>query len=563
MKLPFPVSCFLPTRFFHRGHLVSTFVFLALAPLLSPASAAPLQLENRWVKAVFDPETGFYEIKDSSGRAVFQEARIFGAGNSAKFSDVTDPHFGAGRRIQAGTASITVYDSLPFVLIQSALDPKPVAGGGEISPKTITLTTGVVNLRKPMADLRILGTGGLMKPKEGTNEEIPETPKEQPVIEDKGANTDQSFLDHPRSKPGSYAWAVVGDPATRHSLVMAWLTHDKAVGLVFASLTGSNLHFEARAEYGRYAPKTAVPTETLAIGYFDDVRFGLEAWADAVAKVYSIHLPPQMSGYSTNSVGGGHGIAGFENETAEVAQFAARELKPFGLEYLQMDDGWQLTKRDFSRHNPAGPYPNGMKLTADRIRAAGLIPGLWTVPFVGSGKDDSILARTPDGKVFNARWSGLCLDLTNPKAVEYMQGITQTIVKAWGYGFLKLDGFHAGTATDNIYVNTAYRDTTIGKVLLSDPSKTQIEAFRNGIRALRDAAGPNVFLLGCAITQNMVSYAGAFGLVDAMRVGPDNAGDWGHWAGKRPDLRFAPLFREPPDLVCRSGHGLRPQPPDG
>ena len=507
---------------------------LALGAGLVPCSAAPMQVENRWVKAVFDPDKGTYEIKDSAGRTVFQEAGIWQSGKGASLSGINDPIFGAGRRIKAGSASITVYDSLPFVLIQSALERKPGTSGGEVPVKTITLTTGVVNLQQPLSKLKIIGTGGLMSPKEGTDEEKSDAPKDQSGVVDNAENTDQSFRDHPRSKPGSYAWVVVGDPATRRGLVMAWLTHDKAAGLVFASLSGSNLHFEARAEYGRYAPKTDVPTETLAIGCFDDVRYGLESWADAVAKVYAIHLPPQISGYSTNSVGGGHGIPGLEKETAEVAKFAARELKPFGLRYLQMDDGWQVAKRDFTTHNPTGPYPGGMKLTAGRIREAGLIPGIWTVPFVGNGKDGSILARTPDGKPFNARWSGLCLDLTNPKAVDYMQAITRTITKDWGYGFLKLDGFHAGTATDNVYVNAGYRDTTIGKVLLSDPAKTQIEAFRAGGKALREAAGPNVFLLGCAVTQNMVSYAASFGLVDAMRVGPDNAGDWGRWASKSP-----------------------------
>jgi hypothetical protein len=35
-----------------------------------------------------------------------------------------------------------------------------------------------------------------------------------------------------------------------------------------------------------------------------------------------------------------------------------------------------------------------------------------------------------------------------------------------------------------------------------------------------------VFILGCNGPQNMRSYGGAFGLVDAMRVGPDNGADW-------------------------------------
>jgi hypothetical protein len=506
-----------------------------LVSLILPAisSGSTLQLQNKWVKVSLDNGSGRYSVQSTQGAEVLGDGSIFGSGKQAELTDVKDAVFGPGKRIVTGKASITLFDSLPFALIQSSLDPTPSAQGGIIAPKTITLTTGTVK-SPSLSDLKIMGTGGLMKPKEGADTNASASSATKPLVEDKAENTDQSFRDQPLAKPGSYAWAVVGDPKTRKGLVMAWLTQDKAEGLVFASLSKGSLNLEARAEYGRYANKASVPTEILAIGYFDDVRLGLEAWADAVAKLYGIRLPKQMSGYSSNSVGDGHGIAGLEKETAEVAKFASRELKRFGLQYLQMDDGWQVAKRDFTTHDPKGPYPGGMKLTANRIRETGLIPGLWTVPFVGNGKDMSLIARTPEGTPYKARWSGLCLDLTLPKAVEYMQGITRMMTHDWGYRFLKLDGFHSGAATENIYINTGYRDTTIGAVQLADPTKTQIEAFRSGIKALREAAGPDVFLLGCAITQNMVSYSGSFGLVDAMRVGPDNAGDWGHWAPKSP-----------------------------
>lgn len=514
-----------------HSSLIRSLLIASILPAV--CLAAPLQLQNKWVSASLDPTTGAYSVHSAQGTEVLGSGSLYGSEKNAEIVDVKDPAFGQGKKIVSGKASITLFDSLPFVLIQSSLDPAPPPQSGVFPPKTITLTTAEVRL-SPLSSLKIMGTGGLMQPKEGVNGGPIATQTNKPVIEDKAENTDQSFRDQPQTKPGSYGWAVVGEPKSRKGLVMAWLTQDKAAGLVFASLAKGSLSMEARAEYGRYANKTAVPTEIFAIGYFDDVRLGLEAWADAVAKLYGISLPKQMSGYSSNSVGNGHGIAGLENETAEVAKFAARELKRFGLQYLQMDDGWQVAKRDFTTHDPKGPYPGGMKLTANRISEAGLIPGLWTVPFVGNGKDPSILAKTPDGTPYKARWSGLCLDLTVPKAVDYMKNITHMITHDWGYRFLKLDGFHSGAATENVYVNTGYRDTTIGAVQLADPTKTQIEAFRSGIKALREAAGPDVFLLGCAITQNMISYNGSFGLVDAMRVGPDNAGDWGHWAPKSP-----------------------------
>jgi hypothetical protein len=46
------------------------------------------------------------------------------------------------------------------------------------------------------------------------------------------------------------------------------------------------------------------------------------------------------------------------------------------------------------------------------------------------------------------------------------------------------------------------------------------------LKLIRQEAGRDVFILGCCTPQNMRSYGGAFGLVDAMRIGPDNGARW-------------------------------------
>ena len=50
--------------------------------------------------------------------------------------------------------------------------------------------------------------------------------------------------------------------------------------------------------------------------------------------------------------------------------FAAKNLKPFGFSFIQIDDHWQLgtrqgssPKKNFSAADPKGPYPSGMKAT--------------------------------------------------------------------------------------------------------------------------------------------------------------------------------------------------------
>jgi hypothetical protein len=89
-----------------------------------------------------------------------------------------------------------------------------------------------------------------------------------------------------------------------------------------------------------------------------------------------------------------------------------------------------------------------------------------------------------------------------------------------------MDGLWTGSATEMEYVNDSYKDDQIGNAVLHDPEKTNIEMYRDGLKLVRDAAGPGVFFLGCNTPQNMRVYGGSFGLLDAMRVGPDNGTGW-------------------------------------
>jgi len=59
-----------------------------------------------------------------------------------------------------------------------------------------------------------------------------------------------------------------------------------------------------------------------------------------------------------------------------------------------------------------------------------------------------------------------------------------------------------------------------------DCYQTGIEAYRMGIRTMREAAGSGTYIAACNVAQNFRSMGGAMGLVDAMRIGPDTGADW-------------------------------------
>jgi len=406
---------------------------------------------------------------------------------------------GSRRSLQSANQheiTLTDFDALPFTFLGGTFH------NDSDQPTTIThidVATLPIDLGVPVEQLKVLGTGGLMEA---------------------------------ASAPGSYMWIAVVDPKTRKGVVAGWVTTARGSGVIIPTVVEGKLTLTARLEYGRMqvAAGSNTPLETLVIGQFDDARLGLEAYADEVKKLNHIRLLPQPCGYCTWY----HAGSSNENRLAALTDFVAKNLKPFGFSVVQIDDGWQAgeakngPRKNFTTHRAGGPYPKGMKTSAEHITSLGMTPGIWLMPFAGTWNDpffkdrQSWFAKRDDGTPYDTNWGGTCFDMTNPDVQSYVRETIARITHDWGYKYLKLDGLWTGSATEQQYVNDAYKDDHIGNSKLSNQEKANVEALRDGLKLVRDAAGKDVFILGCCAPQNMRSYGGAFGLVDAMRIGPDN-----------------------------------------
>ncbi|MEZ4225328.1 MAG: alpha-galactosidase [Polyangiaceae bacterium] len=189
----------------------------------------------------------------------------------------------------------------------------------------------------------------------------------------------------------------------------------------------------------------------------------------------------------------------------------AREFAPFGVEYFQLDDGYQIADGDWFPR--ADRFPSGMQAWSERVTDAGLIPGLWISAFT---VDDSstlaqqhpeLLAHPSDNAT-----SGLlspdagvhALNLSNDAALDFIAETMQRYKNDWGMGWIKLDF---------AYVAFPYmpRDA---------PELTSVEVYKRAIRKFRDVLGDDVFYLGIALMG--VNY----GVVDSMRVTLDTAPLW-------------------------------------
>jgi hypothetical protein len=414
--------------------------------------------------------------------------------------DVTTP-LGAGKAIQLKTANgadlIILFPDSPFVFFRH-----DVRNATQTESTTKSLTSFTLLHEADPKSVRVLGCDGL-------------TPGD-------------------RSR-ASYTFLAAADPETRGGVVAGWITHERASGIVLCAPgdDGKSLAVRAQSDYGalRLRPGGGAQGELFAIGRFDDCLTGLEAYADAVGRYHEVKLKPAPAGYCTwySRPNGG---AANENTLAELARFVHEKLQPFGFEVVQIDDKWQVANRDYTTHKPNGPYAGGMKPTADAITRLGLTPGLWFIPFGWDPKRPAFeghqdyFVHHADGSLYEVKWAGTCLDMTHPAARQFLADTVARMTREWGFRYLKIDGLWTGLAVQILYPKPEYRDDKIGDAVFHEPGMTNVQAFREGLRTVRNAAGPDVFIDGCNVAQNMRTLGASFGLVDAMRVGRDTGADW-------------------------------------
>jgi len=490
--------------------------FAAVAALLAPvtcnhAKAAPvrgiesdtqLTIDNAILSVRYSQKDGTFTVQRGPRQFIkpgrFPESQP----QTRARIETCSSALGRGKRIELAFASgrvyrLALYEGLPFVVfgvfVEDSAEPVQI--------ETMTAAILTIEPGKPPAALRVLGCDGLTV-----------------------AGKDRT----------SYMFLAAAEPQTTAGVVCGWLTQDRGSGIVQSRTEAGLLKVLVRIEYGRLqvGPGKKMQPELAVAGYFDNAAEGLEAYADAIAKVYDIKLPAIPSGYCT-WYSSPYGGASDEQHMAELADFCRANLAKFGLDTLQIDDRWQISGRDFTTHKPNGPYPSGMKATAEKINAAGMRAGLWFIPFgwdhkrpIFADHQDWFVHRS-DGSIYSVHWAGDCLDMTHPGARDFLAKAVRRVTRQWGYKYIKIDGLWSGMAVKILYPQPTYRPDGLGEAVFHDPDKTNVEAYRDGLRLVRKAAGKDVYILGCNIAQNMRTLGGSVGLVDGMRIGSDTGARWG------------------------------------
>ncbi|HXQ28599.1 MAG TPA: alpha-galactosidase [Gemmatimonadales bacterium] len=201
---------------------------------------------------------------------------------------------------------------------------------------------------------------------------------------------------------------------------------------------------------------------------------------------------------------------------------ACRGLDARYCHSLELGFGYQRSVGDWDTNER---FPPGHRALTDQVHARGLVAGLWLAPFVVSERSgipdshDAWLLKRADGTPHvwdgSDAWGGalFALDGAHPEVQHWLTDLAHRATSEWGYDYLTLD-----------WLTMATVDATRSGV-------TRGEAYRAGLAALRQGAGPDTFL---AANNAPLQHSG--GLVNSMRVVSE--GDAG-WSGLRAAVRTA------------------------
>ena len=343
-----------------------------------------------------------------------------------------------------------------------------------------------------------------------------------------GERQHTSFLDHfqnpmvvnagtPKPKRKNHftgdMFGVLGDRTSRIALMAGFLSQREQFGSLAAEFTPSpSLVIWANGDEMHLPAGSKINTDWTALGFVNlDADEPMAAFLKAAARENKARADqPVPVGWCSWY----HFYQDITQENMQANLDSLTLLNPdLPLPLFQIDDGFETFPGDWVDFT--SDFPEGLIPLVQNAKAAGLTPGLWLAPFIVHPKARLVhdhpdwLLRDRHGKPVNAGfvWNSFnyALDLTNPDALAYTCEVIRTAVAEWGFEYLKLDFLYAA-ALDGIY---------------QDPTQSRAQVLRKGLEALREAAGPDVTMLGCGCP-----LGSALGVFDAMRISADVNGYW-------------------------------------
>lgn len=204
-----------------------------------------------------------------------------------------------------------------------------------------------------------------------------------------------------------------------------------------------------------------------------------------------------------------------EQDIHRTADVLSEKLVPFGLEYLQIDDGYQRA--------PVGwpdtwlvsnqKFPGGMENLAGYIKEKKLVPGIWThTGFLDKNEAEAnknLFVLDQNGNPAIGKWIGYSLDGSNPEAIDKIIRPTYEGFVKMGWKYFKVDALR----------HLRYDGYNSFADFFKEKGVSRVEAYRNVLKAVREEIGPDNYMMACwGIRPELI------GIADACRIGTDGYG---------------------------------------
>jgi hypothetical protein len=185
-----------------------------------------------------------------------------------------------------------------------------------------------------------------------------------------------------------------------------------------------------------------------------------------------------------------------EDDIVQNADWIASDLKPYGFEYVLLDEGYDSGKNFRNDSGEAhcwiekwdhAKFPHGPQWLTNHIKSRGLRASLRIVPNTYAcavEQHPDWYMRDKDGKIIQD-YKTPALDSINPEVLAFLKKLF-TILDDWGFDYYKFDGEFAlpkympAIDTERLY------DKTIDPIL----------AYRKRLKLIRETIGPRVLVEG-------------------------------------------------------------------
>jgi hypothetical protein len=476
---------------------------LFLAGVLPLGANNRIQLQNGLIRISFNNSNGTFEVESLSGNAL----RLYNAG----------PSFQADQRAITSSDLEKVETNRESFQDQLGHGEKILAryvfhGGLPSFRYELRLYTGKpwvgITAFLPPGDYA-LGDVDVLK----ANLRVPEAFKSRVYINSGEAGANSGTWDLGMRQWGSANLSAWYDPKTQDAVEVGFYSFYRARTSVVSQYLGPHdIGIEAAAHYNDYRPKDQeLRTESALLTFGNDPLQMLEDWADAgVASVHPQFNHDTRTGYF--DVWYAFGDKASSEQLLEQAQILRKSvLYDYGITFDSLGE-WQKQRHEYGDSGDALGYgedevdqelfPQGLEWLCQKYHELGF-GCTFGANYAYAAWESSLAKKNVPWLVRGDRSRmdfGMPIDFTDPDAQKWV-----------------FDLFHRAIPIGAKWVWTDF-DGGPAKDPLHDPTKVRgFEDIREGLKAIREAVGPDTFIhkFCCG------PYFTYLGLADRVRVGND------------------------------------------